>query len=164
MKNVISFIFGALLVLVLLLFLHSNLDNYKNIAKAYETNRDNFESVANELMNYTEDIYIDKDNVSDVGKVLNDKYGINLSLEKINIIFKNKFKSITKRGNSIFTGWTNKEGKTIDENSLITSDDNEILYATWSKLNALYVKYDNTKSNSTCETVKCALDELSKKF
>ena len=47
MKNVISFIFGALLVLVLLLFLHSNLDNYKNIAKAYETNRDNFESVAN---------------------------------------------------------------------------------------------------------------------
>ena len=32
MKNVISFIFGALLVLVLLLFLHSNLDNYKNIA------------------------------------------------------------------------------------------------------------------------------------
>ena len=65
MKNVISFIFGALLVLVLLLFLHSNLDNYKNIAKAYETNRDN------------------------------------LSLEKINIIFKNKFKSITKRGNSI---------------------------------------------------------------
>lgn len=55
---------------MLLLFLHSNLDNYKNIAKAYETNRDNFESVANELMNYTEDIYIDKDNVSDVGKVL----------------------------------------------------------------------------------------------
>ena len=101
MKNVISFIFGALLFLVLLLFLHSNLDNYKNIAKAYETNRDNFESVANELMNYTEDIYIDKDNVSDVGKVLNDKYGINLSIEKINIIFKNKFKSITKRGNSI---------------------------------------------------------------
>lgn len=69
-----------------------------------------------------------------------------------------------KRGNSIFTGWTNKEGKTIDENSLITSDDNEILYATWSKLNALYIKYDNTKSNSTCETVKCALDELSKEF
>ncbi len=82
---------------MLLLFLHSNLDNYKNIAKAYETNRDNFESVANELMNYTEDIYIDKDNVSDVGKVLNDKYGINLSIEKINIIFKNKFKSITKK-------------------------------------------------------------------
>lgn len=52
-------------------------------------------------MNCTEDIYIDKDNVSDVGKVLNDKYGINLSIEKINIIFKNKFKSITKRGNSI---------------------------------------------------------------
>ena len=69
-----------------------------------------------------------------------------------------------KRGNSVFTGWINKEGKTIDENSLITSDDNEILYATWSKLNALYVKYDNTKSNSTCETVKCALDELSEKF
>ena len=76
---------------MLLLFLHSNLDNYKNIAKAYETNRDNFESVANELMNYTEDIYIDKDNVSDVGKVLNDKYGINLSIEKINIIFSSIF-------------------------------------------------------------------------
>ena len=69
-----------------------------------------------------------------------------------------------KRGNSLFMGWINKDGKTIDENSLITSDYNEILYATWSKLNALYIKYDNTKSNSTCETVKCALDELSEKF
>lgn len=66
----------------------------------------------------------------------------------------------TVRGNSIFLGWFNKNKENINEKTKIEDNEDEILYADWSILHARYIKYDNTKSKSTRETVQCAIDEI----
>lgn len=68
------------------------------------------------------------------------------------------------KSSTVFLGWKNQDDNSVDENTLITSSSDEVLYAEWSLLHARYVSYDPSKGYTDCETVQCALDELAEKL